>query len=61
MNRHSGSRKHMVHHLDVAQALILLLQADNMNGEIFNIADDAPITLYERVESVGQASTIFDA
>lgn len=61
MNRHSGSRMHMVHHLDVAQALILLLQLDTLNGEIFNIADDAPITLYELVDSVGQASAIFDA
>ncbi|MGY3213385.1 NAD-dependent epimerase/dehydratase family protein [Mucilaginibacter sp. HD30] len=61
MNRNSGSRMHMVHHLDVAQALILLLQADNLSGEIFNIADDAPITLYELADSVGQAAATFDA
>ncbi|QEC79819.1 NAD-dependent epimerase/dehydratase family protein [Mucilaginibacter ginsenosidivorax] len=60
MKRHSGSRMHMVHHLDVAQALILLLQNDNVSGEIFNIADDAPITLYELADSVGQASVTFD-
>lgn len=60
MNRHSGSRMHMVHHLDVAQALMLLLQADGLSGEIFNVADDAPITLYELVESVAKASDFFE-
>jgi nucleoside-diphosphate-sugar epimerase len=61
LKRHSGSRMHMVHHLDVAQALILLLKADGLRGEIFNIADDAPISLFELVESVGKASDIFEA
>lgn len=59
--RHSGSRMHMVHHLDVAQALFLLLHNDRLKGEIFNVADDAPITLYELAESVGKASEIFDS
>ena len=57
--RHPGSRMHMVHHLDVAQGLFLLLQQDNLNGEIFNIVDDAPITLYELADSVGMATEIF--
>jgi nucleoside-diphosphate-sugar epimerase len=60
MKRHSGSRMHMVHHLDVAQALILLLHTDGLNGEIFNVADDAPITLYELADSVGQLTDAFD-
>lgn len=60
MKMHSGSRMHMVHHLDVAQALILLLKADGLAGEIFNIADDAPITMYELAESVGKAEGAFD-
>lgn len=60
MNRHSGSRMHMVHHLDVAQALIMLLERDGLNGEIFNIADDAPITLYELADSVGKATDTFE-
>jgi nucleoside-diphosphate-sugar epimerase len=60
MKRHSGSRMHMVHHLDVAQALIMLLERDGLNGEIFNIADDAPITLYELAESVGKAGEAFE-
>ena len=59
--RHSGSRMHMVHHLDVAQGLTLLLQNEGLNGEIFNVVDDAPITLYELAESVGQAADVFDA
>jgi nucleoside-diphosphate-sugar epimerase len=60
MKRHSGSRMHMVHHLDVAQALTLLLHTDGLNGEIFNVADDAPVTLYELADSVGQAANAFD-
>lgn len=60
MKRHSGSRMHMIHHLDVAQALTLLLHIDGLNGEIFNIADDAPITLYELADSVGKAADAFD-
>jgi nucleoside-diphosphate-sugar epimerase len=50
----------MVHHLDVAQALTILLHTDGLNGEIFNVADDAPITLYELADSVGQAADLFD-
>jgi nucleoside-diphosphate-sugar epimerase len=58
--RHSGYRMHMVHHLDVAQALTLLLHTDGLDGEIFNIADDAPISLYELADSFGQAADTFD-
>jgi len=60
MKRHSGSRMHMVHHLDVAQALILLLQQNGLDGEVFNICDDAPITLYELAESVGAADVFHE-
>jgi len=60
LNMHSGSRMHMVHHLDVAQALILLLNIEGLDGEIFNVADDAPITLYELADSVGKATGTFD-
>lgn len=60
LQMHSGSRMHMVHHLDVAQALLLLLHAEGLDGEIFNVADDAPITLYELADSVGQVSGTFD-
>ncbi len=57
---HSGSRMHMVHHLDVAQALTLLLHTDGLNGELFNVADDAPISLYELADSVGRVADAFD-
>ncbi len=57
---HPGSRMHMVHHVDVAQGLFLLLQQDGLNREIFNVVDDAPITLYELAESVGQEKEIFE-
>ena len=60
MKRHSGSRMHMVHHLDVAQALTLLLHSDGLNGEIFNLADDAPISMYELADSFGLAAETFD-
>jgi nucleoside-diphosphate-sugar epimerase len=60
MKRHSGSRMHMVHHLDVAQALTLLLHTDGLNGEIFNVADDSPITMYELADSFGLAIDTFD-
>lgn len=60
LNMHSGARMHMVHHLDVAQAVILLLTTEGLDGEIFNVADDAPITLYEMADSVGAAADIFN-
>ncbi|MBE9583333.1 NAD(P)-dependent oxidoreductase [Mucilaginibacter sp. JRF] len=60
LNMRAGSRMHMVHHLDVAQALILLLTTEGLDGEIFNVADDAPITLYELADSVGKAEETFD-
>jgi len=60
MKLHSGSRMHMVHHLDVAQALRLLLHTGGLDGEIFNIADDAPITLYELAKSCGRLADTFD-
>ncbi len=57
----SGSRMHMVHHLDVAQALLLLLNTEGLDGEIFNVGDDAPITVYELADSFGKAAETFDA
>ncbi len=60
MKFHSGSRMHMVHHLDVAQALTLLLHTEGLNGEIFNVVDDAPISLYELADSVGKLADTFD-
>lgn len=60
-NRHPGYRMHMVHHLDVAQAVNILLHTDGLNGEIFNVVDDAPISLYELVDSFGKVAETFSA
>jgi nucleoside-diphosphate-sugar epimerase len=35
---------HLVHHLDVAQAVMLAASADDIDGEIYNVADDEPTT-----------------
>ena len=43
----------------VRECLFLLLQTEGLNGETFNLADDAPITLYELVDSFGQAEASF--
>jgi nucleoside-diphosphate-sugar epimerase len=59
--RNRAYRMHMVHHLDVAQALMILLRTDGLNGEIFNLADDAPISLYELVDSFGMVADTFES
>jgi len=51
----------MVHHLDVAQALTILLHTDGLNGEIFNVADDAPISVYELADSFGRIADAFES
>jgi len=60
MKFHSGSRMHMVHHLDVAQALTILLHTDGLNGEIFNVADDAPISMLEIANFSGRVADAFE-
>ncbi|MFD4602632.1 NAD-dependent epimerase/dehydratase family protein [Streptomyces sp. NPDC058464] len=37
-------RLHMGHHADVAQGLLRLLYAPAVNGPVYNIADDTPVT-----------------
>jgi nucleoside-diphosphate-sugar epimerase len=37
-------RLQMVHHADVAQGLLRLLHTPGVDGRIYNIADDAPVT-----------------
>ncbi len=43
----SHQRIHLVHHADVAQALIRVLCAAGVDGRTYNVADDAPVTAYE--------------
>lgn len=40
-------RLQLVHHADVVQALLSGLWAEGVDGEIFNVGDDAPISAYE--------------
>jgi len=40
-------RLQLVHHADVVQALLRGLRAEGIDGETFNVGDDAPITAYE--------------
>jgi nucleoside-diphosphate-sugar epimerase len=58
---HPASRLHLVHHLDVAQALFLLLQMDGLDGQVFNVADDAPISHYEVAKLYGQEDQTFES
>jgi nucleoside-diphosphate-sugar epimerase len=47
-------RLHMVHHADVAQALIRGLRGEGIDGQAFNVADDAPVTAIELHELNGE-------
>lgn len=40
-------RLHMAHHADVGQALILAASTPGIDGRIYNVADDAPISVAE--------------
>lgn len=57
---HPGARTHLVHHLDVAQAIFLLLNTEGINGEIFNLADDSAVTYYEIAKVFGKQDTAFN-
>ncbi len=45
---------HMVHHADVGQVLLKLVRTPGLDGEIFNVADDAPATAYELLRINGE-------
>ncbi|MGA8114879.1 MAG: NAD(P)-dependent oxidoreductase [Actinocatenispora sp.] len=47
-------RLQMVHHADVAQALLRLLGAEGIDGGVFNVADDAPVTALELLRLNGE-------
>ena len=50
---HPAQRMSMVHHRDIATAVVLAV-GGAMDGQIVNIADDAPTSLYELFEFVGE-------
>jgi nucleoside-diphosphate-sugar epimerase len=58
--RHPAYRLHLLHHLDVAQAVKLALGVSAMGGEICNVADDSPITLQEVIRLAGQTAKLAD-
>jgi nucleoside-diphosphate-sugar epimerase len=47
-------RLHLVHHADVGQALLRAVRANGVDGEIFNVADDAPVTALELLDLGGE-------
>ena len=48
-------RLHMIHHADVAQALVRALNAPGIDGRIYNAADESPVTAWELHQINGQA------
>jgi nucleoside-diphosphate-sugar epimerase len=50
---HPAQRMSMVHHQDIATAIVLAV-GGAMDGQIVNIADDAPTSLYELFEIMGE-------
>ncbi|KRE82472.1 epimerase [Paenibacillus sp. Soil766] len=44
---HPAKRLHMIHHADVSQALLLAATSPSIDGGIYNVADDSPITVAE--------------
>lgn len=43
----SHQRLHLVHHADASQGLHLALHTEGVDGGVYNIADDAPVTAWE--------------
>ena len=48
-------RLHLIHHADVAQALVRALNAPGIDGRIYNAADESPVTAWELHQINGQA------
>ncbi|MDU4694527.1 MULTISPECIES: NAD-dependent epimerase/dehydratase family protein [Paenibacillus] len=46
-NWNPAKRIHMAHHADVSQALMLAAFTPGIDGRIYNVADDAPISVLE--------------
>ncbi len=59
-NWHPAQRLHLIHHADIAQAVKLAVRTQGIGGEIYNIGDDAPITLQEVVRITHQTAKLVD-
>jgi Nucleoside-diphosphate-sugar epimerases len=53
-NWNPAQRFHLVHHADVAQAVLLALNADDRDGEIYNVADDEPAAAGDIMRLLGE-------
>jgi nucleoside-diphosphate-sugar epimerase len=51
----SHQRLHLIHHADVANAVIRALDTPGADGRIYNAADDAPVTAWELHALTGAA------
>jgi nucleoside-diphosphate-sugar epimerase len=47
-----------VHHADVAQGLLLALRADGRDGRVYNLADDAALTVWELCALTGHPAPV---
>lgn len=47
-------RLQTIHHIDVHRALLLAIRTPGVGGEIYNVADDAPLTVREIFQLHGQ-------
>ena len=55
---HPGKRIHMVHHADVARAIMLAIDNPHIDGRTYNVADDEPVSVAEILQLFGiQSST----
>ena len=60
-NYHPGLRLHLVHHSDIAQAVKIAIRSSGNGGEIYNVADDAPITIQEALRITHQSAKLPDS
>ncbi len=54
----AARRLHLVHHADVAQAIMLTLEKPQGGMHIYNVADDAPVTMPELRRRSGAAEPV---
>lgn len=57
---HPAQRLHLVHHADIAQAIDAQLRTPNLAGRVYNVADDAPITVQEILDIIRESATLPD-
>ena len=58
-----AKRLHLVHHADVAQAIMLSLDEPQAGGQIYNVADDIPIPVshIRRLNGLAESAKLADA